>query len=158
MEERVYVSNIASHEGQTVTLRGWLYNKRSSGKLHFLQVRDGTGTIQCVVFKGDVTPEVQRELVGLGFDLSCDVLKVPHHGAPRGVAPTFAEACGATYGVVSVGTRFASHPSPETVLPSSHSSPAVTLSVASLSVESATDTVRATESVPSVGVEDSGSV
>lgn len=58
MEERVYVSNIAEHEGQTVTLRGWLYNKRSSGKLHFLQVRDGTGTIQCVVFKGDVTPEV----------------------------------------------------------------------------------------------------
>lgn len=58
MEERVYVSNIAKYEGQTVMLRGWLYNKRSSGKLHFLQVRDGTGTIQCVVFKGDVSPEV----------------------------------------------------------------------------------------------------
>src|SRR5512136_2405670 len=56
--ERVYIANIAKYDGQTVTLRGWLYNKRSSGKLHFLQVRDGTGTIQCVVFKGDVTPEV----------------------------------------------------------------------------------------------------
>lgn len=53
----VYVSDIAQHEGQEVTLKGWLYNKRSSGKLHFLQVRDGTGVIQCVVFKGDVTPE-----------------------------------------------------------------------------------------------------
>jgi asparaginyl-tRNA synthetase len=56
--ERVYISNIAKYEGQTVTLRGWLYNKRSSGKLHFLQVRDGTGIIQCVVFQGDVSPEV----------------------------------------------------------------------------------------------------
>ena len=56
--EHVYVADIAKHEGQTVMLRGWLYNKRSSGKLHFLQVRDGTGTIQCVVFKGDVSPEV----------------------------------------------------------------------------------------------------
>lgn len=54
----VYVEDVARHEGQDVTLKGWLYNKRSSGKLHFLQVRDGTGTIQCVVFKGDVPPEV----------------------------------------------------------------------------------------------------
>jgi asparaginyl-tRNA synthetase len=53
----VYIEDIHRHEGQEVTLRGWLYNKRSSGKLHFLQVRDGTGTIQCVVFKGDVSAE-----------------------------------------------------------------------------------------------------
>ena len=52
----VYVADIAQHEGQEVTLHGWLHNRRSSGKLHFLQVRDGTGTIQCVVFKGNVTP------------------------------------------------------------------------------------------------------
>jgi asparaginyl-tRNA synthetase len=43
-----------SAPGQSVQLKGWLYNKRSSGKLHFLQLRDGTGTVQCVVFKGDV--------------------------------------------------------------------------------------------------------
>jgi asparaginyl-tRNA synthetase len=54
----VYVAQIAQHEGQEVTLHGWLHNRRSSGKLHFLQVRDGTGTIQCVVFKGNVPPEV----------------------------------------------------------------------------------------------------
>ena len=57
MPESVYVGDIARYEGQEVTLRGWLYNKRSSGKLHFLQVRDGTGVIQCVVFKGEVSPE-----------------------------------------------------------------------------------------------------
>ncbi len=54
----VYIAQIAAHEGKEVTLHGWLYNRRSSGKLHFLQVRDGTGTIQCVVFKGNVSPEV----------------------------------------------------------------------------------------------------
>ena len=54
----VYIADIAQHEGKEVTLHGWLYNRRSSGKLHFLQVRDGTGTMQCVVFKGNVPPEV----------------------------------------------------------------------------------------------------
>jgi asparaginyl-tRNA synthetase len=58
MPEWVYVGDIARHEGQEVTLKGWIYNKRSSGKLHFLQLRDGTGVMQCVVFKGDVSPEV----------------------------------------------------------------------------------------------------
>ena len=58
MPEWVYVKDIAQYEGQEVELRGWLYNKRSSGKLHFLQVRDGTGTIQCVIFKGDVSAEI----------------------------------------------------------------------------------------------------
>jgi len=55
---RTYVEDIGAHEGKEVVLSGWLYNKRSSGKLHFLQVRDGTGTIQCVVFKNDVDAEV----------------------------------------------------------------------------------------------------
>jgi len=53
-----YISEIGKYEGQDVCIRGWLYGKRSSGKLHFLQVRDGSGIIQAVVFKGDVDPEV----------------------------------------------------------------------------------------------------
>jgi asparaginyl-tRNA synthetase len=52
------VGRIAEHEGKKVALKGWVYNKRSSKKLHFIQLRDGTGTIQCVVFKGDVSPEL----------------------------------------------------------------------------------------------------
>ena len=55
---QVAVIDVASHDGEAVRLRGWLYNKRSSGKLHFLQLRDGTGIIQCVVFRGDVPEEV----------------------------------------------------------------------------------------------------
>jgi len=55
--KHVYISEIANYKGQDVCLKGWLYGKRSSGKLHFLQVRDGTGIIQAVIFKGDVSPE-----------------------------------------------------------------------------------------------------
>src|SRR5947207_15066436 len=58
MEKHVYVNDIATHEGEEVLLRGWLAGRRSSGKLHFLQVRDGTGTIQCVIAKADVPAEV----------------------------------------------------------------------------------------------------
>jgi asparaginyl-tRNA synthetase len=57
----VYVADIAAHEGKEIALHGWLHGRRSSGKLHFLQLRDGTGTIQCVVFKGNVSPEVFHE-------------------------------------------------------------------------------------------------
>ncbi len=58
MAEQATIEKIADHIGQTVTLKGWLYAKTGKGKLQFLQVRDGTGIIQCVVFKQDVSPEV----------------------------------------------------------------------------------------------------
>ena len=56
--ESIQVVDIGRYEGREVVLRGWLYNKRSSGKLHFLQLRDGSGVVQCVVFKGDVEDEL----------------------------------------------------------------------------------------------------
>jgi asparaginyl-tRNA synthetase len=49
-----YIEDIAQHEGQAVTLRGWLAHRRSSGKIHFLQVRDGSGFIQAVMSKAAV--------------------------------------------------------------------------------------------------------
>src|SRR5438309_8199680 len=54
MDRQVYIRDIAAEDGREVVLRGWLYGKRSSGKLHFLQVRDGTGLIQCVLSKKEV--------------------------------------------------------------------------------------------------------
>jgi asparaginyl-tRNA synthetase len=57
MTQHIYIKDISAHENELVTIRGWLYNKRSSGKLRFLLVRDGTETIQCVVFKGDVSDQ-----------------------------------------------------------------------------------------------------
>ena len=52
------ISEIGKHEGQIVSIRGWLYNLRESGKLLFPQFRDGSGIIQGVVPKNAVTPEV----------------------------------------------------------------------------------------------------
>ncbi len=52
------ISDIGQHEGQSVTIRGWLYNLRESGKLLFPIFRDGSGTIQGVVPKSAVPPEV----------------------------------------------------------------------------------------------------
>ncbi|HEY2434834.1 MAG TPA: asparagine--tRNA ligase [Vicinamibacterales bacterium] len=51
MTQPTYIEDIAAHEGQAVRLRGWLHNRRSSGKIHFLTLRDGTGFIQCVMSK-----------------------------------------------------------------------------------------------------------
>ena len=53
----VYIEDIAKHDGQTVTLKGWLSNRRSSGKIHFLQLRDGSGFIQAVMSKAAVGDE-----------------------------------------------------------------------------------------------------
>ncbi len=54
----VYIEDIARHDGQSVTLRGWLHNRRSSGKIHFLTVRDGSGFIQCVMSRQAVGDDV----------------------------------------------------------------------------------------------------
>jgi len=69
----VRIQDIGRFEGQDVELRGWLYNKRSSGKLHFLQIRDGSGVIQAVVFKGDVTPEQFQAADHLGQETALKV-------------------------------------------------------------------------------------
>ena len=53
----ISVRRLPEHVGQTVLVQGWLYNMRSKGKLHFLQVRDGTGIVQAVMFKGNVEQE-----------------------------------------------------------------------------------------------------
>jgi len=54
----VKIGGIGSYAGREVGLRGWVTGRRSSGKLHFLQIRDGSGFIQATVFRGDVGPEV----------------------------------------------------------------------------------------------------
>ncbi|MGD9317041.1 MAG: OB-fold nucleic acid binding domain-containing protein, partial [Anaerolineae bacterium] len=58
MAEHIFIEQMAQHVGQEVTIKGWLYAKTGKGRLQFLQVRDGTGVLQCVVFKKEVTPEV----------------------------------------------------------------------------------------------------
>jgi len=55
---RVYIDELTRHTGEEVTLRGWVYNKRSSGKIKFVVMRDGTGLVQGVIVKGAVSEEV----------------------------------------------------------------------------------------------------
>jgi asparaginyl-tRNA synthetase len=59
------IAKLGRHEGQSVTLRGWLYNLRESGKLLFPIFRDGTGTVQGVAHVKSVTPAVFEALKGL---------------------------------------------------------------------------------------------
>ncbi len=79
------IEDLAKHVGETVTLRGWLYNKRSSGKLHFLEVRDGTGVVQSVVFKGNVSPETFALADHIAQESSVEVTgTVKEHGKIKG--------------------------------------------------------------------------
>jgi asparaginyl-tRNA synthetase len=65
MTTTVRIQDISQHVGEEINLQGWLYNRTDKGRLQFLQVRDGTGFVQCVVFKKDVPEAV--------FDAACSL-------------------------------------------------------------------------------------
>lgn len=70
---KIFISDLSKYVDKEITIQGWLYNKRSSGKLHFLILRDGTGYLQCVFFKGNVSEDV-FELAGrLGQESSIEI-------------------------------------------------------------------------------------
>ena len=74
MPDAIKINDISHFDGREVAIEGWLYNKRSSGKLHFLQVRDGSGTVQCVVFQGDVSAEVFERAADIGQESALRVV------------------------------------------------------------------------------------
>ena len=65
MGKHVYIEDLATHVGEEVTLKGWLYQKTDKGRLQFLRVRDGTGIAQVVFFQKNVSPEVFAQVRGL---------------------------------------------------------------------------------------------
>ena len=67
------IANIGQHEGETVRVRGWLYNLRASGKLLFPILRDGSGTIQGIVPKAAVSEEVFETLKNLTLESSLTI-------------------------------------------------------------------------------------
>ena len=73
---RVYIEELGRHVGEEVTLKGWLYNRRSSGKIHFLLVRDGTGVCQCVALLNDVGADAFAAADHLGQETSLEVTGV----------------------------------------------------------------------------------
>lgn len=64
---QVYIENLNQHAGEEVTIKGWIYNRRSSGKIQFLMIRDGTGIVQGVLVKSEVSPEI--------FDLGKELMQ-----------------------------------------------------------------------------------
>jgi asparaginyl-tRNA synthetase len=56
--EQTYISELAQHVSEEVLIKGWCFNKRSSGKIHFLQLRDGTGFVQGVLVQGEVDDDI----------------------------------------------------------------------------------------------------
>jgi len=67
------IAELRAHVGEEVTLRGWLHNKRSSGKLQFLIVRDGSGYAQAVVARAAVPPEAWEAAERAGQESSLEV-------------------------------------------------------------------------------------
>lgn len=72
-EDWTYVEQLPEHVGEKVTLKGWLYNARSSGNLYFLELRDGTGLVQCVVSKAGVDEQSWADTQNLGQEAAFEV-------------------------------------------------------------------------------------
>jgi asparaginyl-tRNA synthetase len=107
MMPHTYVEDVGRHVGQEVTIKGWLHNRTDKGKLRFLLVRDGTGWIQAVVFKKNVSPEAfeaadtltqesslsvtgtvrEDERAPGGYELDVKDLSVVHLASPYPITP-----------------------------------------------------------------------
>ena len=72
----VYIEDIGKHEGEEVTIKGWLHNRRSSGKIHFLILRDGTGFIQAVVSRAAVGDDLFKLADHLSQETSVIVIGI----------------------------------------------------------------------------------
>jgi len=106
-DKHVTIENLSKHEGQIVTLKGWLYNKRGSKALYFLILRDGTGMVQCVVSQDAVdeatwqaadeaTQESALEIRGLvqaddrqigGYEVQIGEARLIHKAEPYPITP-----------------------------------------------------------------------
>jgi len=77
-DNKTYISELKNNVGKEVTLAGWLYNSRASGKIQFLIIRDGTGLCQCIAEKGIVGDELFDNLKHLGQESSLTVTGTVH--------------------------------------------------------------------------------
>ena len=74
--QTVRIEDFRGHAGEEVIVRGWIHNKRSSGKLQFLIVRDGSGYAQAVISKKAVPPEAWDALDAAGQESSLEITGV----------------------------------------------------------------------------------
>jgi len=71
--KKVLIKDLKNHVGDTVIIQGWMFNKRSGKGIQFLQLRDGTGIVQGVVFQNNVSPEVFSEAEKLTMESSVKI-------------------------------------------------------------------------------------
>jgi asparaginyl-tRNA synthetase len=109
----IYINELAQHVGKAVHLRGWVFNTRSSGKIRFLILRDGTGFLQCVAGENDVTKADFETLSSLGQESSVAVSGVVREDkrAPGG------------YELALSSVRLVSDSAGYPITPKQHSSP-----------------------------------
>jgi len=83
MASKIFLKNLRDNVGKEVMMEGWMFNKRGSGKIYFLELRDGTGTVQGIVFVKAVSPEVFKIAEELTMESSVrvtgEVTKHPKH-------------------------------------------------------------------------------
>lgn len=83
MANHVRIANLATHLGEEVVIKGWLYNARSSGKILFLEIRDGSGIVQGIVAKNAVSEEVWERAESLTQESSIIVTGTPREHPKR---------------------------------------------------------------------------
>ena len=90
MNQVVTIEELAAHAGESVALKGWVRNFRSSGKISFLILRDGTGEVQCVFPKSEVSEETWARLAEVEYEASVGITGIvrPDDRAPGGVELT----------------------------------------------------------------------
>jgi asparaginyl-tRNA synthetase len=103
MRTRYYLEDIAHYVDREVTIEGWLAGRRSSGKILFLEVRDGTGFIQCVASQADVGDEAFSEAAGLPIESSLRITGTVHADAR---APSGFEISASAIEVVSAALEY----------------------------------------------------
>lgn len=83
MAQKIFLKNLRDYVGQEVTMEGWMFNKRGAGKIYFLELRDGTGIVQGIVFVKAVSPEVFKIAEELTMESSVrvtgEITKHPKH-------------------------------------------------------------------------------
>lgn len=83
---RYYISDLKDYVGQKIELKGWVYNTRSSGKVKFLELRDGTGVVPCIFFRGDCSDQVYEAFEKLTQETSLTLTGVVReHPKHKGV-------------------------------------------------------------------------
>lgn len=71
--EIIRISDIKNYEGKEVEIKGWLYNKRSSGSIKFLIIRDGTGFIQATLLKSEIKEELFNKIDTINYESSMKI-------------------------------------------------------------------------------------